>query len=150
MIRKAQPQDMDAILALWLAGNLEGNSFLPPEFYKERLDLMKIILPASTIYVQDLDGIKGFIGLSGEIISGLFVAPEFQRKELGKSLLTHAKGLNPELFVYVYPENEDAFVFFESQGFEVIEKSPNEETGLMEVLMRCGNERKVKIGRCAL
>lgn len=150
MIRDAKTQDLEAILAVWLAGNLQNHPFLPADFYQDRQELMKMILPATTLYVQDLNGIKGFIGLSDNLISGIFVDKDHQRQGLGTSLLNHVKGLYPDLFVYVYPQNAAALAFFQSQGFEILEESLNEETGLTEYLLHCQNERHVKIGCCAL
>lgn len=151
MIREAQSKDLEAILSLWLNGNLQSHIFISADFYRDRQDLMKMLLPSSTLYVQDLNGeIKGFIGLSDNLVSGIFIDENYQKQGLGVSLLNQVKGLHSDLFVYVYPQNKNALNFFQSQGFEIIEETINEETGISEYLLHCQNVRHVNIGCCAL
>lgn len=150
MIREAQEKDLEAILDLWLKGNLKAHAFLPSSFFTERMDLMRMILPATKIYVQDLNGVKGFIGISDSVIAGIYVDESMQNQGLGTSLLNHVKAICSELFVFVYPQNESALQFFKKQGFERQEEVINEETGLPEYVLTCQTTRQVHIGCCAL
>ncbi|OCG01151.1 GNAT family N-acetyltransferase [Gilliamella sp. wkB112] len=150
MIREYQPTDLDKIMEIWLQGNLQAHKFIDPEFFKQNYELVKTLIPMSKIYVQDVNGIKGFIGLTENYISGLFVEQNFQGNGTGKALIEKAKQQHTELFTQVYKKNTYAINFYLAQHFEIISESINEETNEEEVLMHCNVEHKVKIGKCAL
>ncbi|OCG31838.1 hypothetical protein A9G34_07620 [Gilliamella sp. Choc4-2] len=150
MIREYQPADLDKIMEIWLQANQQAHNFINPEFFKKNYELVKMLIPMSTLYVQDLNGVKGFIGLTENYISGLFVDHKFRHKGSGKALIEKAKQRHNELFVHVYRKNTDAINFYLSQNFNIVSESINEETNEDEVLMCCHVERKVKIGLCAL
>lgn len=150
MIREYKKTDLDKIMQLWLEGNIQAHNFIDPEFFKQNYEFVKMLIPMSTIYVQDLNGVKGFIGLTENYISGLFVDEEFRRQGTGKALVNKAKQRYNELLVHVYKQNSTAINFYLSQDFEIISESINEETNEPELLMRCLVEHNVKIGKCAI
>lgn len=150
MIREYRPNDLDAIMNIWIQGNEQAHNFIDIEFFKQNYDIVKMLIPMSTIYVQDLNGVVGFIGLTEDYISGLFVEKSYRHQGIGTALIEKAKQHHNELSVHVYKQNNDAIDFYLSQHFEIIGESINEETNYPEVLMRCNVEHKVKIGKCAL
>ncbi|WP_294845571.1 GNAT family N-acetyltransferase [uncultured Gilliamella sp.] len=150
MIREFQSTDLDKVMSIWLEGNLQAHDFIDPEFFKQNFQLVKMLIPMSTVYVQDLNGVKGFIGFTENYISGLFVEQAYQRQGTGKALVNKAKQRFNELLVHVYEKNTAAIDFYLAQNFEIVSKSLNEETQEAELLMRCVVEHKVKIGQCAL
>lgn len=150
MIREFQSTDLDKVMSIWLEGNLQAHDFIDPEFFKQNFQLVKMLIPMSTVYVQDLNGVKGFIGLTENYISGLFVEQAYQRQGTGKALVNKAKQRFNELLVHVYEKNTAAIDFYLAQNFEIVSKSLNEETQEAELLMCCVVEHKVKIGQCAL
>lgn len=150
MIREYQTPDLDKIMQLWLEGNQQAHDFIDPEFFQQNYEFVKMLIPMSTIYVQDLNGVKGFIGLTENYISGLFVDKDFQRQGIGKALIDKAKQRFNELLVHVYKKNSAAIDFYLSQNFEIVSESINEETNEPELLLRCLVEHNVKIGKCAL
>lgn len=150
MIREYQTPDLEKIMQLWLEGNKQAHDFIDPEFFQQNYEIVKMLIPMSTIYVQDLNGVKGFIGLTENYISGLFVDKDYQRQGTGKALIDKAKQRYNELLVHVYKKNSAAIDFFLSQNFEIVSESINEETNEPELLMRCLVEHNVKIGKCAL
>lgn len=150
MIREFQSTDLDKVMSIWLEGNLQAHVFIDPEFFQQNFQLVKMLIPMSTVYVQDLNGVKGFIGLTENYISGLFVEQAYQRQGTGKALVNKAKQRFNELLVHVYEKNTAAIDFYLAQNFEIVSKSLNEETHETELLMRCVVEHKVKIGQCAL
>ena len=110
-----------------------------------------MLIPMSTIYVQDINGVVvGFIGLTENYISGLYVEKNFRHQGTGSALVEKAKQRHNELMVHVYKQNSDAINFYLSQNFAIVGESINEETNHPEILMRCNVEHKVKIGKCAL
>jgi putative acetyltransferase len=150
MIREYKPEDLNSIMEIWLQGNLQAHNFINPEFFQQNYDLVKMLIPMSTLYVQDLNGVKGFIGLTENYISGLFVDEKYRHQGIGNALINKAKQRNNELSVHVYKKNTVAIDFFLSQNFDIVSESINEETNEPELLMRCNVEHNVKIGKCAL
>jgi len=150
MIRQYQSADLDTVMAIWLAENERAHNFIDANFFVNNFELVKYLMPMSTIYVQDLNGIKGFIGLTDNYIAGLFVDSNYHHQGVGSALIEKAKQKYNELSVHVYQKNENAVAFYLSQGFEIISQSTNEETNQIEYLMCCHVEHLVKIGKCAL
>lgn len=150
MIREFKSADLDKVMEIWLQGNEQAHSFIDSNFFKQNFDIVEMLIPMSTVYVQDLDGVKGFIGITENYISGLFVEQDYRRQGTGKALVNKAKQRYNELFVHVYKKNTDAINFFRSQNFEIISESINEESNESELLLRCDIEHNVKIGKCAL
>lgn len=150
MIREYKLEDLDSVMEIWLQGNLQAHDFINPEFFKQNYDLVKMLIPMSRLYVQDLNSIKGFIGLTENYISGLFVDQNYRHQGIGKALVNKAKQRHNELLVHVYKKNVAAIDFYLSQNFEIVSESINEETNEPELLMRCHIEHNVKIGKCAL
>lgn len=150
MIREFKSADLDKVMEIWLQGNEQAHSFIDSNFFKQNFDIVEMLIPMSTVYVQDLDGVKGFIGITENYISGLFVEQDYRRQGTGKALVNKAKQRYNELFVHVYKKNTDAINFFLSQNFKIISESINEESNESELLLRCDIEHNVKIGKCAL
>lgn len=150
MIREYQPKDLDTIMSIWIKGNEQAHYFIDPEFYRKNYELVKSLLPASTIYVQDIDGVKGFIGITGNYISGVFVDEAYRRQNIGTALIAKAKERHNQLSLHVFKQNTSAIAFYLAQGFEIVEETINAETNQPEYLMTCIVNHKVKIGQCAL
>ena len=150
MIREFKSTDLDKVMEIWLQGNKQAHNFIDSNFFKQNFDIVEMLIPMSTVYVQDLDGVKGFVGITENYISGLFVEQGYRRQGTGKALVNKAKQRYNELFVHVYKKNTDAVNFFLSQNFEIISESINEESNESELLLRCDIEHNVKIGKCAL
>ncbi|MFQ1012595.1 GNAT family N-acetyltransferase [Gilliamella apicola] len=150
MIREFKSADLDKVMEIWLQGNEQAHNFIDSNFFKQNFDIVEMLIPMSTVYVQDLDGVKGFVGITENYISGLFVEQGYRRQGTGKALVNKAKQRYNELFVHVYKKNTDAINFFLSQNFEIISESINEESNESELLLRCDIEHNVKIGKCAL
>ncbi len=50
MIRPFRPDDLEPVLAIWLAASLRAHDFIAPEFWASKLDDMRdIYLPAAQI-----------------------------------------------------------------------------------------------------
>lgn len=150
MIREFKSGDLDQVMQIWLEQNLAAHPFVDPSFFKNNADLVRVILPSSEIYVQDIDGIKGFIGLTDTYISGLFIDTEYQHQGLGSSLIEKAKQVHSELFLNVYVKNRAAVRFYEKHGFTILETVINAETHQSEFFMGCKINHHIKIGKCAL
>ena len=88
------------------------------------LDSMNIII------ASDYDKRLGFIGLQGNKIAALFVAPSAFKKGVGKALLQKAleSGLGDygEILVDCNEANTDAISFYHTLGFEIFARSPKD------------------------
>ena len=77
MIRKFETQDLDAVMQIWLHGNLDAHPFIPASFWTDHFEMVRDILPQAEHYVHENEAtrqIDGFIGLTENHIEGIFVA----------------------------------------------------------------------------
>jgi putative acetyltransferase len=71
----------------------------------------------------------GFMGMAGQAIESLFLAPTVHRRGGGRRLVEHARARQPELTVDVNEQNTAAVGFYEACGFAVEGRSELDETG---------------------
>ena len=138
MIRKMQPADLEPVLNFWLAATLQAHSFIDPAYWHNNLEPVRQMLPQAEVYVyaKAADGQPlGLIGLDGDYIAGLFVAPEAQAQGIGKQLLDYAKSLRSQLTLRVYQQNERALRFYQREGFQIENEQIDEATGAAEYLI---------------
>ena len=138
MIRKFETQDLDAVMQIWLHGNLDAHPFIPASFWTEHFEMVRDMLPQAELYVHENEAprqIDGFIGLTGNHIEGIFVAKAARSKGVGKALLDHAKLLKPSLTLNVYQKNERALAFYRREQFTVQSEGIDEDTNEAEIQM---------------
>lgn len=105
MIRKFETQDLDAVMQIWLHGNLDAHPFIPASFWTDHFETVRDMLPQAELYVHENEAprqIDGFIGLTENHIEGIFVAKAARSKGIGKALLEYAKSRKPCLTLSVY------------------------------------------------
>ena len=74
MIRDFKPSDLETLITLWYNENITAHSFIKQEYWQSKYDGVKKAMQAANIYVyEESDEIKGFIGITGNYIAGLFV-----------------------------------------------------------------------------
>ncbi|MBF8970452.1 GNAT family N-acetyltransferase [Streptococcus sp. NLN76] len=130
MIREASAEDLDKILAIWLATNLEAHEFVEASYWQNQLLQVAQAMDTAEVYVaEDFGFIQGFIGLQGSYIAGLFVAQEFQGQGVGTQLLTFAKEKQSPLTLSIFEKNKKAIAFYEKQGFRVEKREIDAATG---------------------
>ena len=109
-IRVMKEEDIDSIMDIWIQENISAHNFIDEKYWKTNKDkVQNQILKSKTFVYEDENEIKGFIGLSGNYIEGLFVKSQYQRRGIGKELLKHCKGIFWSLILKVYSENEAAY-----------------------------------------
>ena len=138
MIRKFETQDLDAVMQIWLHGNLDAHAFIPADFWMEHFEMVRDMLPQAELYVhenEDTRQIDGFIGLTENHIEGIFVAKAARSKGIGKALLNYAKLLKSCLTLSVYQKNEQALAFYRREQFVVQSESIDEDTNEAEIQM---------------
>lgn len=138
MIRKFETQDLDAVMQIWLHGNLDAHAFIAASFWTEHFEMVRDLLPQVELYVHEDAGtrqIDGFIGLTENHIEGIFVAKAARSKGIGKSLLEYAKSCKPYLTLSVYQKNERALAFYRREQFVVQSEGIDEDTNEAEIQM---------------
>ena len=138
MLRRAGPEDADALAAILRAAMRAAMPWLP-ELHTpddDRRFLREQVLPEKEVWVAEPDGtVVGFtaLGTRGgvEFMEHLYVAPGHQRVGIGTALMERAKERRPEGFrLWVFQRNVGARAFYEQHGLHLVELtngSGNEE-----------------------
>lgn len=136
MIRELRKADINQVADIWLDTNIKAHYFIPAQYWKSNLELVKELLLQATVYVyEDNQKIQGFIGLNGEYIEGIFVSVEMQSHGIGKLLLDYIKNRKTKLFLNVYQQNTCAISFYKREGFEIKSYSLDKATGEKDYFM---------------
>lgn len=136
MIRALQEADIDRVIDIWLDTNVKAHYFIPAQYWKSNIDLVKEMLPQAEVYVYENGSqIEGFIGLSDEYIEGIFVREDMQSQGIGKLLLNFVKEKKTKLYLNVYQKNTQAIRFYQREGFEIQREGLDEVTGEKDYVM---------------
>ena len=138
MIRKFETQDLDAVMQIWLHGNLDAHPFIPASFRTDHFEMVRDMLPQAELYVHENEAtrqIDGFIGLTENHIEGIFVAKAARSKGIGKALLDYAMSRRPRLDLSVYQKNERSLAFYRQEQFVVQSEGIDEDTNEAEIQM---------------
>lgn len=136
MIRRLNDNNIDAVMQIWKEENIKALNFIPKEYWEEKFNYVKSILPSAEIYVYiDKNTIEGFIGINNNYIEGIFIKEINQNKGIGTALLEKVKQLKPKLILNVYEKNKKAIKFYEKNGFKIIKENTDKETNEKEYTM---------------
>ena len=136
MIRKLRKTDLDEVAYIWLHTNKKAHDFIAETYWDEHFEMVEGMLGDAEIYVFEEQGqIKGFVGLDGEYIAGIFVREKEQSLGIGKQLLDFVKSLKGQLKLNVNQKNERAIKFYTREQFEIQDEQTDEATGEAEYLM---------------
>ncbi len=134
-IRRAHPDEVPALFAIWEAAVAATHDFITPAdlaFYAELV--RERYLPRAHIAVATGPGNAplGFIGLAADHIEALFVHPDHARSGIGRALVGYARrppglprpagGLRA-VRVDVNEQNRPARAFYERLGFVAVGRS---------------------------
>ena len=115
---------------------IKAHDFIAETYWDEHFEMVEGMLGDAEIYVFEEQGqIKGFVGLDGEYIAGIFVREKEQSLGIGKQLLDFVKSLKGQLKLNVYQKNERAIKFYTREQFEIQDEQTDEATGEAEYLM---------------
>ncbi|HEN3250738.1 TPA: N-acetyltransferase [Yersinia enterocolitica] len=137
MIRIYQPDDLDAVMQLWLTSTIAAHPFIAEQYWHESAPLVRnTYLPAARTWVYlhsktigDENPIAGFISiLEEQLVGALFVAQPFHGQGIAKALMEHVQQHYRALTLEVYQQNQRACHFYRKQGFTQIGKAYNAET----------------------
>ena len=136
MIRRLNDNNIDPVMQMRKAEIIRANNFIRKEYWEEKFNYVKSILPSAEIYVYiDKNTIEGFIGINNNYIEGIFIKEINQNKGIGTALLEKVKQLKPKLILNVYEKNKKAIKFYEKNGFKIIKENTDKETNEKEYTM---------------
>lgn len=141
-IRAFRRDDIEAVMKLWLSGNIQAHDFISEQYWMDNYSFVKHLLPSAELYVYegasegDLDG---FIGLNDGFVEGIFVKESKRSRGIGAGLLDFIKEKNSSLALKVYCKNERAVRFYLKQGFRIQTEERDENTGEPEYRMAWTN-----------
>ena len=132
-IRPARVTDRDLLLDIWLRSVQATHTFLSADDIQFFLPLVRDYLASRDaelwVICTAADTPIGFMGMAGNKIEALFLAPEFHRCGGGRQLVRHARALKGELTVEVNEQNPEACRFYEACGFVVEGRSELDGSG---------------------
>jgi putative acetyltransferase len=119
MIRELRKADINQVADIWLDTNIKAHYFIPAQYWKSNLELVKELLLQATVYVyEDNQKIQGFIGLNGEYIEGIFVSEAMQSQGIGKILLNYVKNTKSKLILNVYQKTHQQYLFIKEKDLK--------------------------------
>jgi putative acetyltransferase len=133
-IRPARDTDHAALLDLWERSVRATHDFLTEAdvaFFQPLVaDGLRGDALELWVLADAADAPLGFMGLAGDQIEALFLAPEASGRGGGRRLVAHAQALRGgALTLDVNEQNPAARAFYERLGFVVVGRSPLDGTG---------------------
>lgn len=100
--------------------------------------LLDSLASGEKFWVPEANGaVVGILSLTSHYVEKLFIAPEWQGKGLGATLLGHAKTLYPAyLELDCFQENHAACRFYERHGFKARRYKPHDLPAIPQVIYR--------------
>src|SRR4051812_2292122 len=102
-IREVRPSDVSTLVDLWLRSVRATHDFLSEEDVQSLLPEVRDVLASGQLELwalaSDGESLMGFMGMVGNSVEALFLAPEHLHKGGGRRLLEHARSLKGALTV---------------------------------------------------
>ena len=131
-ITRATESDFPEIGEVWEASVRATHDFLTEAdiAFLRPLILNEYLAAVELRCVRDADGrLLGFIGVAGENVEMLFLAPQSRGRGLGRALMRVAVDELGARRVDVNEQNPAALGFYEHLGFKVVGRSPVDGQG---------------------
>ena len=132
-IRRATASDREALFDVWVRSVRTTHTFVSEEDIHSLIPLVQKYLASDGsdfwVLLSDEGAVMGFMGMSGNKMESLFLAPEFHRQGGGRILVRHAYSIHGELTVDVNEQNATARRFYEACGFVVEGRSELDDMG---------------------
>jgi putative acetyltransferase len=138
-LRASRPEDIDQMYEVWRASVLATHDFLAESDFADICVLVREdYLPnrGFTVAVDDSDQVIGFLGMEGNEIDSLFIAPALRGQGLGRKFVAEAALRATNLEVEVNAQNRQAVGFYEAMGFCVIASTDVDGDGRRYPLLR--------------
>ena len=125
-------KDYDEIFSVWEKSVRASHTFLKEEDIQNLIPTVKEkVIPYTDIYcIRAADtAITGFMGVSGDEVTMLFVSPEYFGRGIGTALMNYAIHELNCTRVDVNEQNPNALKFYQKLGFKVVTRSPLDGLG---------------------
>lgn len=133
-LRRATADDASAVADVWLRSfNTALPTVVRPHSDDEVRDYFReFVVPRRETWVAETDGrLVGVMVLHGELLSQLYLEPDWRGRGLGDRFVQLAKERSPQgLNLWTFQINKPAHRFYERHGFVAVERtdgSDNEE-----------------------
>ena len=149
-IRPARAEEYDEIARVWMnswasTGLEEASDFL---LAKLRARIPREVENGWSLFVADDAGVLAAmlaLHLPNRYLDQLFVAPEYQGKDLGRKLLAFTRQRLPdEIYLRCVRENEKAWRWYEREGFVFEKEAVEPMTGFVMKYYRWKKEEIVR------
>ena len=131
-IRRAQAEDFPALLQIWEQSVRATHGFLQEADIQALIPVVRDqALPNLEVWVMHTGQNEpvGFMGLDGNKLEALFIAPAHFRQGHGKTMLAHARQHAGALEVDVNEQNPGAVDFYLANGFVIHSRSETDGQG---------------------
>ena len=109
-----------------LRGSCDPRAFVPIEDDPEVSDLQR----SHKHVACDDERVVGFVGVDGDYLAWLYVAPEYYGRGIGRRLLRLAvEEIGPSAWTIVLDGNERAHHLYESEGFKKVRRFESDNAG---------------------
>jgi len=125
-IRRAGPEDADAVAATFTASFAGLLTFLPrlhtPE--EDRAFFARAVVEREVWIAEDEGAVLGLAAIHGDELGHLYVHPDRQGSGVGAALLEHVKRRRPAGFtLWVFQQNVGARRFYERHGLRLVRET---------------------------
>lgn len=125
-------KDYDEIFSVWEKSVRASHPFLDEKDIQNLIPIVKEkAIPYTDMYCirTGNTAITGFMGISGDEVTMLFVSPEFFGRGIGTTLMNYAINELNCTTVDVNEQNPNALKFYRKTGFKVVARSPVDGQG---------------------
>jgi putative acetyltransferase len=128
VIRRARPEDAEAVVSIFRESRAEAMPWLPVLHTREQDVAFFHRALAGEAHVFELNSaVAGFIVLRADLLDALYVAPGLQGRGVGSALFRWAQEARPGGFrLWVFQENRGARRFYEVRGCRLIRETDGE------------------------
>ena len=137
MIRRFEERDTERVMRIWLEGNLGAHDFIPEAYWRAQYAQVQEQIAQAEVFVYEENGnIRGFAGMTGSYLAGIFVDQTARSRGIGKEILGYLKEHYPVFTLHVYRKNQRAVDFYLREGLQIVEKGMDEETAEADYTMQ--------------
>ena len=141
MLRRARPDDADALADLYLRARHAASATIPAPAHsggevRKRM-ACRVVAQCEVWVAESVDGVVvGLLVLDGEWIEQLYVEPTQTGRGIGGGLVEHAKRERPGgLRLWTFESNVGAKRFYQQHGFRAADRTAGDnEEGAPDVL----------------
>lgn len=131
-------KQLNELIEVWEASVRASHLFLRDEDINRFKPLVKIALQEieTLIIVQEKGSAVGFIGIADRKVEMIFLSPKIFGKGLGRQLMRKAIDEYQVIYVDVNEQNPKAVGFYQNMGFQVFERTEEDEQGNLFPIMK--------------